>query len=81
MNKGKQWKWNKKIRKELEKQGKPPLKINIIKKVTFKKAKKSWGKVTHVAFPGSGGFIPLERKPRPKRLRGICLNWPREVMK
>jgi len=27
-------KWNKKIRKELEKQGSPPLKINIIKVVT-----------------------------------------------
>ncbi|MCK4244166.1 MAG: hypothetical protein KAX20_00920 [Candidatus Omnitrophica bacterium] len=75
MNKGKQWKWNKKTRKKLEEQGKPPLKINIIK------AKKSWGKVTHVAFPGSGGFIPLEKKPRPKRLRGICLNWPGEVKK
>ena len=32
MNKGKQWKWSKKIRKELEKLKKPPLKINLIKK-------------------------------------------------
>jgi len=30
MNKGKQWKWNKKIRKELEKQGSPPLELNRI---------------------------------------------------
>ena len=30
MNKGKQWKWNKKIRKELNKQGSPPLKLNHI---------------------------------------------------
>ena len=51
MNKGKQWKWSKKIRKELEKLKKPPLKINIIKAVT-------------------------KEKPRPKRLKGICLNWP-----
>jgi len=28
MNKGKQWKWNKKILKKLDKQGSPPLELN-----------------------------------------------------
>ena len=34
MNKGKQWKWSKKIRKDLEKQGAEPLKINTVKSTT-----------------------------------------------
>ena len=35
MNKGKQWKWNKKIQKELDKQGSPPLVINLLPKNLF----------------------------------------------
>jgi len=98
MNKGKQWKWSKKVRKEMEKQGKPPMKINLLPETLFSPAEKKLMKKTEVAHakimkiigqPNSlledGGdlyYCAFKNKfPRPKRFKGLCLNWPKEVKK
>ena len=50
MNKGKQWKWNKKIRKELEKQGAKPLEINRLPKDLLSPAERKQMKKVEVEF-------------------------------
>ena len=100
MNKGKQWKWSKKIRKELESQEVKPLEINLMPKNLFSPKEKKLMKKAEVEFLKVMELIgrpdPLMEspeyytafhnkrkkiKPRPKKLRGICLNWPGEEVK
>ena len=84
MNKGKQNKWNKKLRKEMEKQGKPPMKINVIRVVTDEKDKRRKGTLKlnkdNLAEFEKGTLTSKKGlTKKPKRFKGICLNWPEEV--
>lgn len=106
MNKGKQWKWSKKVRKEMEKQKTPPLKINVIKaenpekyimpvkKISKKEAAQMYPKrregtlkldKDNLSKFEKGMLEPTKKQKvhpkRPKRFKGICLNWPEEVKK
>lgn len=78
MNKGKQWKWSKKVRQELEKQGKSALKINKIhlaSSTNDENSEKYIMPVKKVSKKEASRIYPK----RPRKFRGICLNWPKEV--
>lgn len=77
MNRGKQWKWSKATRKILESRHKEPMEINVIKAVTDENPEKYMMPVKGVSKKEARQLYPK----KPKRLKGICLNWPKEVTK
>ena len=75
MNKGKQWKWSKATRKILESRHEKPLEINTIKAVTDENPEKYIMPIKMISKKEARRLYPK----KPKRLRGISLNWPKEV--